>query len=151
MVLDAKDVELIDQYAMKTRVPTLKKQFDDDSAAYIASYQAKIDKENKKKKTDEKKIAEWQAKIDSSKSFEDLSCADQTALFSTLYHEGTIDKKHMKAYINALIEGDGKAAIKAMEAKTKNLNSLIAARGEEELKYLKDHPSSPAPSAPAGP
>lgn len=151
MVLDAKDVELIDQYAMKKRVPTLKKQFDDDSAAYVASYQSKIDKESKKKKPDEKKIAEWQAKIDSSKSFEDLSCADQTALFSTLYHEGSINKKHMKPYVNALIEGDEKAAYKAMEAKTKNSNKLIAARGKEELQYLKGHPSSPPPSAPAGP
>ena len=151
MVLNANDVELIDQYAMAKRVPTLKKQFNDDATAYVASFEAKIEKEKKKKKPDERKIVEWQERIDCSKTFDDLSCADQTVLFSTLYHEGGINRKHMKPYVNALIEGDEKAARAAMEAKTKNSNPLIAARGKEELGYLKDHPASPAPTAPSGP
>jgi len=148
MVLDANDVELIDQYAMKKRVPTLKKQFNDDAAAYVASFEAKIAKEKKKKKPDEQKIQEWQKKIDSSKEFDDLSCADQSVLFSTYYHEGSINKKHMRPYVNALIEGDDKAAQTAIETKTKNSNPLIAARGQEELQYLKDHPAPP-PTPPA--
>jgi hypothetical protein len=145
LVLDSKDVQLIDQYAFQKRVLALKKQFDDDRDKYIAGLQRQINKENKKKKPDTAKIEAWQEKIDNAKGFDDLSCADQSVLFSTYYHEGSVNKAHMKGYTQALIDGDAEAAQKAIESKTRNPNPLIAARGKEELQYLIDHRSPPPP------
>ena len=136
-VFPAKDVDLIDADAMKSRVPQLKNQFNAAKKKRVAGLKNSIAKEKKKKKPDQAKIDALQEQIDGAQGFDDLSCADQTVLFSTLYHEGSINKSHTKAYVNALIDGDSDAAEKALEAKTKNSNPLISNRGKSELQYKK--------------
>ena len=136
LVFPQSDVELIDAYAMKSRVPNLKASFNKAEQRRMAPYQKLIKAEKKKKKPEQARIDQWQAKIDSAKKFDDLKCSDQTILMSTYYHEGTISKAHSKAYVDALIDDDSAAAKKALTAKTKNSNKLIAARGKEELDYF---------------
>jgi hypothetical protein len=147
VVLNADDVNIINRHEMMKMVRELKASFEHLRKVYAAALNNKIRKERKRKKPNETKIQEWTDKINSAKGFDKLSCADQTALFSTMYNEGTITRKHTKPYINALIEGDGNGARAALAAKTKDKNPVIAARGKEELQYVKDHPPPPPPSA----
>lgn len=137
LVLPKEDVELIDVHAMKSRVPTLKKQFEAERERRIKSLNAQIKAERKKKKPNQAKIDKWQADIDSTAKFEDLTCAQQTILFSSLYHEGSISKS-ARPFVKALLAGDDEAARKALVAKTKSKNKLISGRGKRELEYLDD-------------
>lgn len=145
LVLPQKDVELIDLDAMKSRVPGLKKQFETARLKRVKNLNVQIKKEQAKKKSspDQAKIETWQDEIDSTSDFNDLSCAQQTVLFSTLYHEGSINKAHSKPFVNALLEGDDDRARKALVQKTKNKNKLIASRGKSELVYYDEQCKEP--------
>lgn len=143
LVLPPEDVEKIDVDAMKTRVPSLKSQFKSAKKKRVAGLKAQIAKEKKKKKPDQQKIDALQSQADGTQDFGDLSCADQTVLFSTLYHEGSINKPHMKDYVNALIDGDADAADQALANKGSNGNPLLASRGKQERKYRTDKLAPP--------
>jgi len=149
LVFDAGDVQKIDQDAFQSRVAPLKKSFDARRDKYIAECRALINKENKKKNPDDARIEDWQNRIEHAKGFDDLSCTDQTVLFSTYYHEGSIQKKKrkdMQQYADALITGDPAAARNAIELKTESNNNLISRRGKEELEYWNEHTSQPGES-----
>lgn len=138
MVLPAKDVELIDLDAMQRRVPVLKQQFMDARKKRIENLKENIkDERNKKPGTpDQTKIDAWQKEIDSTTQFGDLTCSQQTILFSTLYHEGNIKSPHSKSIVNAMLSGNDDAARAALVVKTGNANKLIASRGKRELAYF---------------
>jgi len=138
MVLPAKDVELIDLDAMQSRVPALKSQFKSARDKRIKTLNSQIKKEQGKKTgaPDQTQIDAWQKEIDSTQEFGDLTCSQQTILFSTLYHEGSIGKPHSKAIVDALLDGDDDAARAALVAKTGNANKLIASRGKRELAFF---------------
>jgi hypothetical protein len=138
IVLPPKDVELIDLDAMQSRVPALKSQFKAARDKRIKTLNSQIKKEQGKKTgaPDQTQIAAWQKEIDSTQEFGDLTCSQQTILFSTLYHEGSINKPHSKAIVDALLSGDDDAARAALVAKTGNANKLIASRGKSELSFF---------------
>lgn len=135
LVLPQKDVELIDLDAMQTRVPTLKSQYERAKANRIKSFNNQIKKERRKRPPNQSKIDDWQKQIDSTRDFSDLSCTEQTILFSTLYHEGSIGKPHSKPLVDAMLTGDDDAVRAALVAKTTHGNKLIASRGKRELSY----------------
>lgn len=150
LILPQKDVELIDIDAMKSRVPELEKQFESARLKRVKNLNAQIKREQAKKKTapDQAKIKAWQDEINSISGFSDISCSQQTVLFSTLYHEGRINKTHSKPFVDALLEGDNEGARNALEQKTKNKNKLIAARGKRELSYLDEQCQQPCATKP---
>ena len=137
-VLAAKDVELIDLDAMQTRVPQLKSKFKSAHNARVKALnkQIKAEKARKIGSPDQSKIDAWQRKIDNTTDFKDLTCAQQTVLFSTLYHQGGIGNDAIKPFVNAVLDGDDDAARAALEAKSLNDNKLIAARGKRELTFF---------------
>jgi hypothetical protein len=68
-------------------------------------------------------------------SFDDLTCNQQSVLFSTMYHEGSIGKANSAPFVNALLEGDDDAAQAALKAKSESSNKLLAQRGKAELAF----------------
>lgn len=138
LVFPEKDVELIDLHAMKSRVPQLRKQFNNDKLKRVQGLEAFIAREKRKGSPNTAKIKKWQDQIAGANDFASLTCSEQTILFSTLYHEGTINGSGID-FANALIDGDKEAARKALEAKTKSDSYLIAARGKRELEYWQNN------------
>lgn len=136
LVFPAKDVELIDLDAMQSRVPQLKAQFKSARDAHIKTLSKQIKVEKAKKLGDQSKIVAWQQQIDNTSEFHDITCSQQTVLFSTLYHQGGIGNSGIKPFVNAVFEGDDDVARTALVAKSKDANKLIAARGKRELTYF---------------
>ena len=137
IVLPADDVEKIDTLAFKSRVPILKSQFATARTSRMANLQSAIAQEKKAKQPDAAKIAalEAQAVKVKASSFDDLTCNQQSVLFSTMYHEGSIGKANSAPFVNALLEGDDDAAQAALKAKSESSNKLLAQRGKAELAF----------------
>lgn len=139
LVFPADDVELIDVDAMESRVKSLKSAFDFAYLRHIKALDAQIKAEGKKKSgfPSQTKIDDWQRQIDSANEFGDLTCAQQSILFSTFYHEGGIGKRPAgKALVTALLSGDDAGARAAIVSKTESGEKLISNRGKHELSYF---------------
>jgi Bacterial toxin homologue of phage lysozyme, C-term len=136
LVFPEKDVELIDLDAMKTRIPDLKSQFKKARENMLKSLNQKIAAEKKANTLDQAKIDAFELEKEQVKEFKDLTCAQQTILFSTLYHEGNINKPHSKGMVESMLGGDADEIRESVLAKSKNAQKLIASRGALELKYL---------------
>jgi len=137
MVLPAKDVELIDLDAMKQRVPDLKNRVNKVARNRIEVLKNLAKKEQAKASgiADMGVLNKLQAQIDATKLFDDLSCSEQSILFSTLYHEGNLGSQHSQGFLDAIIAGDDAAAKAALLAKTRDSVALLASRGKQELAY----------------
>jgi hypothetical protein len=138
MQLDPHDVELIDTDAMEQHADALKKSFDAKRNKKIAGLKKEIAKEGKKAHPDQGKIDKLNKQIDDTRDF---------ILMSTEYHEGSINRGASGKFTEAVLSGDQNAEKAALEAKSKDKNPLLAARGKEELSYFQDHPDAPAPVA----
>lgn len=138
LVLPSKDVELIDLDAMQSRVPQLKSQFKSahDLRIKTLNKQIKAEKAKKAGSPDQGKIDEWQQQMDETNEFKDLTCAQQTVLFSTLYHQGGIGNSGIKPFVRAVLDSDDIAARAALVAKSKSADKLIASRGARELAFF---------------
>lgn len=154
------DIEKIDLDAMATRAPKLRASFDAAADEKAEALQVQI-----QRTTDPEKKRALQAQLDGLRSFDELSEAEQTILFSTYYHEGSIarrpppDKKkpkEKKKLIPKPIVNDmlsGKPFRNSLEQKTQSKNKVVADRGKMELKYFdstqqaaSSHPVVPARS-----
>lgn len=140
LVLPSKDVELIDLDAMQSRMPQLKAQFKSAHDSRIKMLNKKIKAEQAKKSSapDVSKVNEWKQQIDDTNEFKDLTCAQQSVLFSTLYHQGGIGNSGIKPFVAAVLGGDDDAARAALVAKSKSKYKLVAARGARELAFFDD-------------
>jgi hypothetical protein len=138
LVLPAADVELIDKVSMQESIPRLKAQYKEIYAKRVKSLNAMIEKEQKAGVgADHAKIENLREQLSSLRKFGDLTCVQQTILFSTSYHEGNITKGQNKQdLVNAFMTGDDGGAIAALLEKTMSSNKLIGKRGERELAYL---------------
>jgi hypothetical protein len=147
------DIEKIDLDAMGSRAPQLQASFDSIADAKAESLQVQIDKA-----TDPAKKAQLQLQLDAIRSFDELSEAEQTILFSTYYHEGSItkqlpasDKRVPKPIVDDMLSGQ--PFRESLEKKSKDSNDVIAGRGKMELQYFDKTTSAspPAVSASRGP
>ncbi|MEP6503278.1 MAG: pesticin C-terminus-like muramidase [Betaproteobacteria bacterium] len=138
MVFPQADVQKIDELAMKDRVPALKSQFKSALNKRIAGLnkQIKAASGSKGQAPDAAKIADLKSQIDDSVPYEDLTCAQQSVMFSSLYHEGSITGATSRPFVNALLSGDDDAAQAALTAKSTSSNALLAARGKQELAFF---------------
>jgi len=141
LVLDASDVELIDQDAMASRTPDLRASYDKKVKARIAGYDKQIAKLKKAKTPKTAEIAALEEKRDSLREFDDLDGREQSILFSTYYHEGSINSAHSAEFANAAMDGDSAAERAALASKSEDKNNtLVAARGKSELEYWDANP-----------
>lgn len=151
------DIEKIDLDAMATRAPGLRASFDEVADEKEDSLRVQI-----QRTTDPEKKRALQAQLDGLRSFDELSEAEQTILFSTYYHEGSIarrpppdkkkpeEKKKLlpKPIVNDMLSG--KPFRDSLEQKTQSKNKVVADRGKMELKYF-DSTQETASSPPAVP
>jgi hypothetical protein len=138
LVFSQDDVQKIDEQAMKDRVPTLKSQFAAAARKRLAGLKQQIKAASTGPSTPASaaKVADLQSQIDDTLSYGDLTCAQQSVMFSSLYHEGSINGATSKPFVNALLANDDDAAKEALVAKSHSALALLAARGKQELAFF---------------
>jgi hypothetical protein len=138
LVLPEADVNLIDYHALDTRVSDLRAQFNGLKNGSVRNVQEQINAENKNKTPDPNKIKGWQDQINKARDFDSLSSTEQTILYSTFYHEGSVAKKHSLSIVDAAIFGDPADFEEELAGKANTPdNPLVSERGKRELNYLR--------------
>lgn len=138
IVFPQTDVELIDVDAMKKRVPILKQAVDKTNLVKNDEAKKEIKREQKKTMPDIAKMVALNIESKKTTWLGDLTCMQQTILFSAICQEGNIDSSTSQSIARAMLAGDDVAAKIALVSKTKSTNNVIRERGELELSYFEN-------------